>query len=158
MIRFLAKGADVEVELAGSEAAILLGLPGLLGSAGVDKGDPARSRLNPILYRDDEDASREYERLAAKDRGAVRSADQERFGEMLQTASEGPLLLGREDAAVWARVLGEARVVLAARHGLFDSGLPSEVPSDPEVVLVMLLGYMQEELVGEMLKTMEDKP
>jgi hypothetical protein len=157
VIRFLARGADIEVELTGSEAPILLGLPELLGSAGVDKGDPAQSRLYPIVYRDDEDASREYERLAAKERAAVRSADRERFREILQTAGKGPLLLGREDAAVWARVLGEARIVLAARHGLFDSGLPSQVPSDPEVALVMLLGYMQEELVGEMLKTMEDE-
>jgi hypothetical protein len=54
--------------------------------------------------------------------------------------------------------MGEARIVVSARKGLFDVGLPSEPPTDPEIALVMLLGYLQEELVGELLTTMEDGP
>ncbi len=156
MIQFRAIGAEVEVVVDGSEVAILSSLTNLLGSAGVEKGDPARARLNPVVYRDDEAASREFERFAAKERSDVRSDDRERFAEMLQAVTNGTLLLKPDEAAIWARVLGEARIVLAARKGLFENGLPTEAPSDPELALVMLLGYLQEELVGEMLKTMED--
>lgn len=156
MIRFRADGAEVEVVLDGSEVAILSSLDNLLGSAGVEKNDPARTRLSPVVYRDDEAASREFERFAAKERSDVRTDDRERFAEMLQAAANGRLLLKPDEAAIWARVLGEARIVLAARKGLFEQGLPTEAPSDPELALVMLLGYLQEELVGEMLKTMED--
>lgn len=158
MIRFKASGGEIEVDLGGSEVAILSRLANLLGSAGVEKGDAARARLNPVVYSDDEVASREFERFAAKERAEVRNDDRERFGEMLKTASRGTCVLSPDEAAIWARVLGEARIVLAARKGLFDSGLPTEAPSDPEIALVMLLGYLQEELVGEMLKTMEGRP
>jgi hypothetical protein len=156
MIQFRAIGTEVEVVVDGSELAILSSLTNLLGSAGVEKRDPARARLNPVVYRDDEAASREFERFAAKERSDVRTDDRERFAEMLQAVTNGTLLLKPDEAAIWARVLGEARIVLAARKGLFEKGLPTEAPSDPELALVMLLGYLQEELVGEMLKTMED--
>ena len=155
MIRFSAVGREVEVVLDGSEVAILASLTNLLASAGEEKGDPALSHLNPVVYRDDAAASREFERFASKERNEVRNEDRVRFGEMVQAAATRPLLLGPSDAAVWARVLGEARIVIAARKGLFEDGLPTEAPTDPEIALVVLLGYLQEELVGEMLKAME---
>lgn len=158
MIRFSAVGRDVEVVLDGSEVAILASLTNLLASAGTERGDPASARLNPSVYRDDAAASREFERFASRERDEVRNEDRVRFGEMVQAATKGPLLLQPDDAAVWARVLGEARIVIAARKGLFEEGLPTEAPTDPQVALVVLLGYLQEELAGEMLKTMEDSP
>jgi hypothetical protein len=128
----------------------------LIAGVGVEKDDPAQQRLNPVVYPEDEVASREFERLAAREREEVHAVDRELFEETLLKASGGELLLSHEEAAAWARVLGEARVVLAARKGLFEAGLPTSMPSDPEVALVFLLGYLQEELVGEMLRTMED--
>ena len=68
----------------------------------------------------------------------------------------GPVLLTADDAAAWARAIGEARIVLAARKGLFDIGLPDGKVDDPEIALVMFLGVVQEELVSEMLLTMEE--
>lgn len=149
-------GSGIEVTLEESEASILARLGPLLRTAGVTKEDPARRRMNPALYPADSVASREFERLAEKERVEARSADRERFADTLRRASAGPTVLTHDDAAAWARVLGEARIVLAARHGLFESGLPDELPTDPEVVMVLLLGQLQEELVGQMLATMED--
>ena len=155
MSRFLATEEGVRVQLLDSEVAILARLGGLLGGAGVEKDDPAGKRLRPTIYVNDADASREFDRLAAKERVEVRSADRERFNEGLQAAAVGTTTLSAEETAVWARVLGESRIVLAARKGLFDTGLPDDRPDDPEVSLLMYLGLLQEELVAAMLATME---
>jgi hypothetical protein len=156
MTRFRGSEDGIALELNPSEVAILSRLATLVGGAGVSKDDPARQRLNPVIYPGDETASREFERLAAKERVEVRSADRELFDETLRRANAGRLLLTQDQAGAWARVLGEARIVLAARKGLFDSGLPTDLPTDPELALVLLLGHLQEELVNEMLRTMED--
>ncbi|MEA2002283.1 MAG: DUF2017 family protein [Actinomycetota bacterium] len=158
MSRFSRTTGGIEIELEDTEVAILSRLSSLLGAVGVDKNDPARSRLNPKIYADDGRASREFERLVGKERDEARSADRERFTDTLQAVAAGTIVLTDRDAAVWLRVLGEARIVLSARKGLFDTGLPTEPPTDPEIALVMLLGYLQEELVGEMLAAMEDRP
>jgi hypothetical protein len=156
MSRFHGSEQGIALELNPSEVAILSRLPILVGNAGAEKDDPARQRLNPAIYPDDEASSREFERLAARQRDEVRSADRELFDETLRDAVAGRLLLSQEQAAAWARVLGEARIVIAARKGLFDTGLPTGLPTDPELALVLLLGHLQEELVSEMLGAMED--
>ncbi len=156
MSRFTAVPGGVEVTLIGPEIAILSRLASLLGGAGVEKDDPAGTRLAPALYPDDDKASREFDRLAGKERVEVRSADRESFSVGLDAAAAGPLLLEPDDAAAWARVIGEARIVLAARKGLFEDGLPTGPVDDPEVAFVMFLGVVQEELVEAMLMNMED--
>ncbi len=156
MNRFTATATGINVYLADTEIAILGRLVNLLGGAGVGNDDPAARRLRPVIYADDATASREFDRLAAKERVEARSADRERFADGLRTAAKGILSLNAEDASTWARVLGESRIVLAARKGLFESGLPDKRPEDPEVALVMYIGILQEELVAEMLATMED--
>jgi hypothetical protein len=158
MTRFRGTADGVEVDLTAAEAAILSGLGSLLGAAGIEKDDPARARLNPTIYADDDRASREFDRLVDKERVEARSADRELFAATVKAAATGTIILTEPEAAQWARVIGEARIVLAARKGLFDTELPTEPPTDPETALVMLLGYLQEELVGEMLAIMEDLP
>lgn len=154
---FQATGEGIEVNLQGPEIALLSRLGSLLGGVGVEKDDPARERLTPRIYTDDDVASREFDRLAGKERIEARSADRETINSGLAAAAAGPMILSREDAAAWARVIGEARIVLAARKGLFESGLPTETVDDPEVAFVMFLGAVQEVLVGEMLNGMEDE-
>jgi hypothetical protein len=68
MSRFKATGSGIEVDLEAPEIAILSRLGSLLGAVGVEKSDPARVRLNPALYADDEGASREFDRLVGKER------------------------------------------------------------------------------------------
>lgn len=156
MSRFRATSQGIEATLLGPEIAILARLGGLLGSAGVKKSDPATGRLMPDIYPQDGQASRDFHRLVGKERVEARSADREVFGRGLEAALAGPVMLTTEDASAWARVIGEARVVLAARKGLFDTGLPDGKVDDPEVALVMFLGVVQEELVSQMLLTMEE--
>ena len=155
MIRFKANGTKIEVSLSGSEIAILSRLDDLIGSAGTERDDPARKRLFPAVYAEDDGATREFQRFSERERSELSVADRERFAATLNEASPEVLLLDRDDAAVWARVLGQARIILAARTGLFESGLPEGSPEDPDVALVLLLGYLQDDLVGEMLKAME---
>lgn len=156
MSRFVATANGIQVQLLGTEIAILSRLGSVLGGAGVEKDDPAARRLKPVIYTDDALASREFDRLAARERVAVRSADRERFVEGLDAAAAGTITLTAADAATWARVIGESRIVLAARKGLFDSGMSTDHADDPEVALVMYLGLLQEEIVAELLATMED--
>ena len=151
MSRFSVVPDGIEVSLIGPEIAVLYQLGSLLGAAGVDRNDPARARLIPQIYPDDERASRDFDRFGEKERVEVRSVDREIFNEGLDNAVGGPMVLTDEEAAAWARVLGEARIVLGARKGLFENGLPEQAGRDPEVALVTFLGILQEELVGEML-------
>ena len=156
MSRFRATADGVEVNLMGPEIALLERLGSLLVGAGVDKGDPALERLVPKIYPDDDKASREFGRLAGKEHVEVRSADREVFNRGLRAAGKDGIVLTPDEAAAWVRVIGEARIVLAARRGLFEKGLPAQPVEDPEVAFVMFLGIVQEELVGHMLKKMED--
>jgi hypothetical protein len=155
MSRFAAQQGGVAVHLPAGEVAVLSRLTALLGAAGVEASDPARARLEPVVYEDDPAASHEFNRLAGAELGEARAGDRERFDATLQDAANG-IVLSAADAAAWLRVLGQARIVLAARSGLFTTGLPEETPTDPETALVMLLGYLQEGLVEEMMTTMED--
>lgn len=157
MSRFRATDQGVEVTLMQPEVAILARLGGLLGSAGVERGDPATERLTPELYPGDKTASRDFHRLIGKERVEARSSDREVFARGLAAAADGPVNLTTEEAGAWARVIGEARIVLAARKGLFDTGLPDEKVDDPEVAFVMFLGVVQEDLVNQMLLTMEER-
>jgi hypothetical protein len=155
MSRFEAVADGIEVTLIGPEIAVLYQLGSLLGAAGVDRNDPARERLTPRIYTDDEASSRDFDRLAEKERVEMRSADRETFNEGLDNAVGGTMTITDEEAAAWVRVLGEARIVISARKGLFDTGIPEESGNDPEVALVMFLGLIQEDLVGQMLKRMK---
>ena len=154
MSRFQAGEEGIEVNLEPTESTVLSRLTTLLGSAGVEKGDPARARLNPVLYPEDATASREFERLTAKESAELRSADRETFAESVRAATLGTIVLSTDNAASWARVLAESRIVLAARRGLFDTEIPGEQSADPEVALIALLGGFQEELVAEMIEMM----
>ena len=156
MSRFCATAHGIEVILMGPELALLSRLGSLLSGAGVEKDDPAKARLTPTIYPEDAKASREFDRLAGRERVEARSADREAFARILGEAGEGKTILNPDEAAAAARVIGEARIVLAARRGLFENGMPDQPVDDPEVAFVMFLGIIQEELVQEMLKTMED--
>ncbi len=156
MKRFRSVGTGIEVALDGSELAVLDRLGSLLSSAGSTEEDPARERLNPSIYPDDKSASREFDRLVGKERVETRSADRETFSGGIQSALTGAHVLTADEAAAWARVLGEARIVLAARGGVFEEGWPEDPGGQPEVALSMFLGFLVEELVTEMMLAMEE--
>lgn len=166
MSRFTVAGQKVLVALEPEEVAILSRLPTLLGSVGASWNDPAHDRLNPEAYPGDTVASREFSRLTEKELVEARSADRERFADTLRRLRERPVLRPG-DAAAWVRVLGEARLVLAARHGTPAGGpaAADEQPAaddltvtppaaNPELMLVDYLGALQDDLVGELLTGM----
>jgi len=172
--RFTAAGQKVLVALEPEEVAVLSRLPALLGSVGAAWDDPAQDRLNPEAYPGDTIASREFSRLTEKELTEARSADRERFADTLHRLRDRPVLHEGE-AAAWVRVLGEARLVLAARHGVLGAGpegtsqdAPESVDlveptepapaADPELMLVDYLGALQDDLVGELLTGMGEGP
>ena len=99
MSRFRAAPDGIEVELDPTEATVLSGLTTLLGSAGVEDGDPARKWLNPVLYPDDAAASRDFERLTAKESAELRSTDRQTFAESVGAAGGGTIVLTGDDGA-----------------------------------------------------------
>jgi len=164
--RFTVAGQKVLVALEPEEVAILSRLPTLLGSVGASWNDPAHDRLNPEAYPGDTVASREFSRLTEKELVEARSADRERFADTLRRLRERPVLRPG-DAAAWVRVLGEARLVLAARHGtpaggpaaadeqpVVDDLTTTPPDANPELMLVDYLGALQDDLVGELLTGM----
>lgn len=148
-MRFAARSDGIATALRAEEIAVLSQLPHLLGAVGAERDDPAVGRMTPALYPEDAGASREFSRLTDKERGEARSADRARFVATLTSAR-----LDAGDAAAWLRVIGEARIVLAARKGLFNSGLEDPNVSDPEVALVVFLGHLQDELATAMMSNM----
>ena len=154
MSRFAAAGDGIAVRLGAAEVAILARLPSLLGSVGADASDPAVARLHPSAYPESESDSTELIRLTEQDLAVQRRADLDVFTRALQDAADG-VEISRDDAEAWLRVLESARIVLAARRGLFDlSDLSEASIADPDVALVSLMGMYQQELAEALLATM----
>lgn len=154
MSRIVATRDGVEVTLDAPEVAILSRLPSLLGSVGAHADDPAVERLHPPAYRDDPEGARELQRLTQDDLSAARSADIGLFTTQLEAAGAGTELT-EADAEAWVRVLGAARLTLAARRHLFDmEDLSSASNADPDVALVNLLGFYQQSLSEALLTRM----
>jgi hypothetical protein len=156
--RFASDSAGVAIRLTPAEVAILSRLPSLLGSVGTTPDDPAARRLHPEAYPEDLDASRELARLTSDDLDEARRADLERFGALLPEAATGTSMTA-DDAVAWMRVLGDARLVVAARRGLLDPGAAEELRSsrDPDVTLIALLGMLQGELSEVLLDQMDER-
>ena len=155
MKRFKTRQGGILVRLRSAEVAILMRLPSLVGSVGSAADDPAAARLAPEAYLDDEAASREFARLTGDDLARARREDAARFSEQLLEAGDG-VLLSEEDAACWMRVIGDARLVLAARSGLDQvESLDTVASRDPEGTLIHLLGMFQGELSQALLAGMD---
>lgn len=135
---------QIEVRLTAEEHALLERLPALLASVGAGS-DPATERLNPETYPNDGAAQQEYSRLMEAELRSARKTDEEAFASSL--ASSGSMSL--EEAEAWMRVIGDARLTLAARKGLDDDDERWEerAPHDPDLSLLLYLGYLQDSLV-----------
>jgi hypothetical protein len=143
------------VTLDPAEVAILSRLPSLVGSVGAQHDDPAEERLHPAAYVDDEDAAREFRRLVDKDLVEGRSEDLAVFTETLSDADDG-VVLSEAHLECWLRVLGDARLTLAARRELLvdDETFAKASRRDPDVALIDYLGMLQQEIVEQLLATM----
>ena len=134
----------LELTLADWEHDALQTIPDLLASVGGD--DPAAGRLDQSPYPDDPEAATEFRRLMAEEMTQSRVADRSAFELTVEQAVRG-VTLSLGEAEAWLRVLGEARLILAARLGISDDGWEDEFSEhDPPVALLHYLGFLQASL------------
>jgi hypothetical protein len=145
---FRRRGSEIALVLGAAERALLGRMVPFLDD--VDPEDAADAGARRLRYRahpDDEEADRNFRELVGDDLEGARTADRRRFLASLERGA-----LDGEDADAWLRVLGEARLVLAARLGIEDEeGWETRRDGGPEMALLALLGLLQEDLVRILL-------
>ncbi len=149
MIRpFRRRASGITARLSGRELDLLRVLPDLLDAVGQDDGDdPAARRLDPPAHRDDPEAAEAYRELVAGDLAKARGGDRRA---LLATLERTPVVLDDAEAEAWLRVIGEARLVIAARMGIVDDYDWSDrrLAEGPDGAVLQYLSYLQEGLVG----------
>jgi hypothetical protein len=116
-------------------------------------GDPVLRRLLPDAFPDDPEASAEFaaatrERLAeSKAEGARRLAAD------LESAPNGVVRLGPEEAVVWVKALGDVRIALAERVGI--DAVQHDVHT-PQGLMYAWLTWLQGSLVDMLDPTLVD--
>ena len=144
---FRRRGPEIDLDLSAAETELLaLALPVL---EAVGPGDPAgRAGRLPATsgpIRGTTPPRLGFRELTAGSLAADRDADRRRFAVSLERGT-----LGAEDAAAWLRVLGEARLALAARLGVAEEG--GSRPAQPRPGPAGLFGCVQDELATTLLR------
>ena len=139
-------GDEIHIDLVPAEAYLLGLAPKLLATVDLDDGsDPAAARLRYRVHPDDPGADARFRELTESDLNSARGADRVRFADSMERG-----ILSMDEAEAWLRVLGEARLVLAARLGIDADGW-EQAPSEgepAEMLLLRMFGAVQDELVG----------
>jgi len=140
---FRRKRDEVVIELSAPERNVLRMVPDLLDD--LRPSDPGAGRLRYVAHPDDEDAEERYSDLIGD---ALDTARREDRLEFTRTIDADTMDLSQAEA--WMRVVGEARLVLAARLDITEEGWEETIdPSDgPEVAILGFLGWVQDALVG----------
>ncbi len=145
---FRRRGPEIDLDLSPAETELLsLAVPLLEGAVAGDPG-PGRSPARYPHFRahpGDDEAEAHFRDLTAGSLEADREADRRRFTASLERGT-----LGTEDAAAWLRVLGEARLALAGRLGVAETGWEQARPS-PGLALLHLFGSVQDEMAALLL-------
>ena len=143
-MNFRRSRSGIEVRLTDQERRIVRLARDIVDGVGATADDPAIDRLSYDARPDDEAASERFRDLTASDLDEARAADRAAFVRTIAATR-----LTDDEAEAWMRVIGEARLALAARIGIRDDGWESATgPGDPpELLLVGYLGGIQDELV-----------
>ena len=148
MAGFRRRGPEIDLDLTTAEAELLtLALP-LLESPPPDDPGPGPRPLRYPHFRahpGDDEAEASFRDLTAGSLAADRAADRHRYAASLERGTLGP-----EDAAAWLRVLAEARLALAERLGVAETG-GEHAPPSPGLALLHLFGCVQDELATFLL-------
>ena len=148
-------GDRIFVRLSDDERGFLSQLPALLSGVGARADDPAAVRLHPNAYPEDSPEAWEFSRMTDSDLDQARRTDTDAFMESLERAAGDGLSLGEAEA--WVRLVGDARLVLAAREGIDRNGeLPEPSVANPRLSLVHYLGALQNEIVEVLMTTMAE--
>lgn len=137
---FTRRGAEVRVRLDPEARDVLATLPELLARSG-----NAGGRLTYRVHPEDTAAEERYRDLVGDALGDLRNADRTAFARGV-----GESTISLEDAEVWMRVIGEARLALAAMLGIEKDGWENDADprQSPEMALLSYLGYLQDRLVS----------
>jgi hypothetical protein len=145
------RSGRIETTLDDASWSILGTMPDYLAGLDGDRSDPAVARLYPPGHPDDEEAERRFRSLVTPGLRHARSKDLEAF---VAVVAGRPDSLSAAEASVWLRVLGEARLAIAARAGVVGEapdGWDEAEPESPEIALVHFLGYLQGSLAAALL-------
>lgn len=107
----------IEVSFPDWLVAFLSDIPRLLAGVGHEDGDPAADRFRPPVYLDDPDASEEWWHWMGSELEQSKIADRSAFELIVERAGDG-VVASEGEAEAMLRVLGQARLVLAARMGV----------------------------------------
>jgi hypothetical protein len=116
-VHFRRRDGTIEVAFTPQERAVLRTLPETLDNLGTSDVYPAAARLYPSAYPDDPAADAYFREMIEDDLAKDRAADRARFAETVDAGS-----MSDDDAQIWLRVLGDARLTLAARMGIEQEG------------------------------------
>ena len=144
----------VEVTFPSWLATFLSDVPALLDSVGDDDGDPAADRFRPPVYLDDAGASDDWWRWMGPELEQAEAADRSAF-ELLVEGSEDGVVASPAEAEAMMRVLGRARLVLAARMGL-EVEADYEDLAPQEAAVLDTLAQLQEALIAALTASRED--
>ncbi len=142
----VARNGAVRVQLSAAEVEVLASLPAMLDAVGTDPRDPAGPRLNQSAYPDDPIASAEFEVAHTAELDSVRTEDRTVFAATVDRSRAG-VDLTEDQAASWMRVIGDARLAIAARIGIEDDRWESQQPTDPQLLMVHYLTHLQGGLI-----------
>lgn len=139
---FAAAAGGVRLELSEWQIAVLRPLRARLLEAGLDAALPTS------VYPDGPDDDAEFQRLMAGERKQARAADHVIVEVTLDRAADG-VVLSVGEAESWLRVLGEARLVLAAQLGIDSQGWENDggLEESPDLALLHYLGWLHGGLV-----------
>lgn len=135
---------EIRIALSTRERAVLRMVPDLLDDIGSPDSDPAAARLHPSAYPEDPGADTDFRDMVDIDLARARARDRRRFATTLESGS-----MSRDEAEMWLRVVGDARLALAARMGIESE----EWETDRSLVessagaMLHYLGYIQDALL-----------
>jgi hypothetical protein len=145
---FRRRGNRIEVTLDPREIEVVRAAPILLEGGLGTEGDPDWAHRRDVAHPADPDAQDRFRELTGEMLDEARAADRDRLTATLEEPS-----LSLEDAEAWMRVIGDARLLLAARIGIDEDGWGEAASADEPVEMSVLrfLGYLQDSLVVELM-------
>ncbi len=143
-VPFRRRDGTIEVVLTAQERAVLHTLPETLDNLGTSDVDPAAARLHPPAYPDDPAADAYFREMTEDDLAKARATDRSRFAETVDASS-----MSDDDAQMRLRVLGDARLTLAARMGIEQEGWEDDrsLADSRDGAMLHYLSYVQDALI-----------